>query len=80
MNRLLKERFHITIAVASCIALLGCASQSSNNPAGRGALANDWIHSQTITLDTTASGANAMEDVAKYPLAVLLDRSRFDFS
>ena len=39
-----------------------------------------WRHAQTITLDTTASGANVTEDVEKYPLAVLLDQSRFDFS
>jgi biopolymer transport protein ExbB len=46
----------------------------------RGAAANDWIYSQTITLDTTASGANVTEDVSKYPLAVLLDRSGFNFN
>src|SRR5688572_26125698 len=80
MNLLLKDRFHITIAaITSCSALLGCASQSSS-PAGRGVVANDWTYSRTIALDTTASGANVTEDVAKYPLAVLLDRSRFDFS
>ena len=80
MNLVVKNRFHITIAVfTSCIALLGCASQSPN-PAGRGASANDWTYSRTVTIDTTASGANVMEDVEKYPLAVLLDRSHFDFS
>jgi hypothetical protein len=78
MNLLLKDHFPITIAVTSCIGLLGC---ESSNPAGtRGASANDWIYSRTITLDTTASGANVMEDVEKYPLVVSLDQSRFDFS
>ena len=42
--------------------------------------ADAWSYSQTITLDTTASGANVPEDVRKYPLAVLLDKSRFDFN
>ena len=41
--------------------------------------ADAWAYSQTITLDTTASGANVLEDVRQYPVAVLLDRSRFDF-
>src|SRR5262245_37795810 len=75
-----KDRFHINIAVfASFIALMGCQSPSPS-PAVGGTSANDWAYSRTITLDTTASGANVTEDVEKYPLAVLLDRSRFDFS
>ena len=44
------------------------------------ASADGWSYSQTITLDTTASGANVLEDVRQYPLAVLLDKSRFDFN
>ncbi len=40
----------------------------------------DWRYAQTITIDTTAGGANVPEDVESYPLAVLLDKSRFDFS
>lgn len=39
-----------------------------------------WSHSKTITLDTTPAGANVMQDVSKYPLAVQLDESRFDFT
>jgi hypothetical protein len=46
---------------------------ASGPPSGR------WTHSRTITLDTTPAGANVMEDVARYPLAVQLDKSRFDF-
>jgi len=76
---LLKECFYISIAaLTSCIALLGCASQSSNRAGG--ASGKEWTYSRSITLDTTASGANVTEDVEKYPLAVLLDRRGFDFS
>lgn len=35
---------------------------------------------KAITLDTTASGANVTSDVDKYPLAVQLDATNFDFS
>ena len=68
-----RDRFPITFAVfTSCITLLGCASWSSIAATGD-ASANEWTYSRTITLDTTASGANVTEDVAKYPLAVLLN-------
>jgi hypothetical protein len=81
------NRAHLIIAsIASCAALLACASRTSN-PAGAGgivvgggAASGGWTHSRTITIDTTAAGANVREDVPKYPLAVLLDRGRFDFS
>jgi hypothetical protein len=76
----------IRIAVlTSCLALSGCALQSSTTTDVAGkpnpgqASTDGWLSSQTITLDTTASGANVMEDVSHYPVAVLLDRSRFDF-
>jgi hypothetical protein len=63
----------------SCFAMLACAAQSAN-PGGNGAPSPDeWEYSKTITLDTTPAGAGVAEDVEKYPLAVLLDRTRFDF-
>lgn len=77
MNLPPKSRLAIAI-VAFAVALPGCVSPSSS-PTGRAA-ANGWLYSQTLTLDTTASGANVTEDVTKYPLAVLLDKSRFDFT
>jgi tetratricopeptide (TPR) repeat protein len=43
-------------------------------------LREDWRYSQTITLDTSSSGADVPDDVTRYPLAVQLDKSRFDFS
>ena len=55
----------------ACLILGGCATPS---PATR------WAYTRTLTLDTTASGANVTEDVENYPLAVMLDRTRFDFS
>ena len=68
---------------SSFVALSGCALQSSPPPnsagAPRRAPADGWTYSQTMTIDTTASGANVPEDVRQYPLAVLLDKSRFDF-
>ena len=66
-----------------CAALFGCAPRSStpNVSGGPGRAASDgWRYSQTITIDTTASGANVLEDVRQYPVAVLLDKSRFDFN
>ena len=48
-------------------------------PASEKHTSDDWKYSKTITLDTTATGANVAEDVENYPLAVLLDRTRFDF-
>lgn len=47
-------------------------------PSGGGGL-GAWQYSRTVTLDTTATGANVMADVAHYPVAVILD-STFDFS
>jgi hypothetical protein len=81
MNLLPKHRVHIALAIfTSCVALTGCALQSSSSADIRGASASNWAYSKILTLDTTASGANVTEDVEKYPLAVLLDRSRFDFN
>jgi hypothetical protein len=72
-----------TAVFCSFVALCGCALPSSSSSPSTArpsrAPADGWSYSQTITLDTTASGANVLEDVRQYPLAVLLDRSRFDF-
>jgi hypothetical protein len=71
------------VVLTSCLALCGCALQSSK-PATAGDAAaggnGGWRHARTITIDTTSTGANVTEDVANYPLAVLLDKSRFDFT
>ncbi len=56
------------------------ASTPGDAPASGGPTGTDWVHSKTITIDTTATGAAVMEDVQKYPVAVMLDKSRFDFS
>ena len=75
----------VALVLTSCIVLWGSAVQSSRPaPAvaaqASGTSSDGWRYSQTITLDTTASGANVPDDVQNYPLPVLLDRSRFDFS
>jgi hypothetical protein len=73
------------VVLTSCFALSGCALQSSA-PSGaadggsRGRPADGWRYAQSIAVDTTAAGANVPDDVENYPLAVLLDKSRFDFS
>jgi hypothetical protein len=36
--------------------------------------------SKTITIDTTAAGANVMTDVPKFPVAVVLNAMNFDFT
>jgi hypothetical protein len=71
-----------TVVAASCFAWSGCALQSSTpaTTAGGSPASNVWRYAQTITLDTTATGANVPDDVEHYPLAVLLDKGRFDFS
>ncbi|HEY0711888.1 MAG TPA: DUF2341 domain-containing protein [Polyangia bacterium] len=55
---------------------------SSGGDAGAGdtAVSGAWKYSKVITLDTTASGAGVMEDVMKYPVAVILDATRIDFA
>ena len=77
----------IRIAVlVSCLAICGCALQSSPPaaaPAGgvsQGPSSGASPYAQTITIDTTAAGANVPDDVENYPLAVMLDKSRFDFA
>jgi Domain of unknown function (DUF2341) len=76
----------IAVVFTSCFALCGCALQSSRPAAApeeggaKGASPDGWRYGQAITLDTTVAGANVPEDVENYPLAVLLDKSRFDFS
>jgi hypothetical protein len=39
-----------------------------------------WQHSRPIRLDTSATGAAISEDVADYPLAILLDADSLDFA
>lgn len=74
MSFISKERCLVALVIiVSLVGLCGCASRSSDT-------AGDWVYSRSITLDTTATGADLKENVEKYPLAVLLDRSRFDFS
>jgi hypothetical protein len=74
------------IVLTSCFALCGCALQSSRPAAAgggsgsAGTSSDAWRYARTITLDTTAAGANVPDAVENYPLAVLLDKSRFDFS
>jgi hypothetical protein len=77
MNVALADRHRISVALlASCSAWLACAAPAANlGPPSP----DDWKYSKTITLDTTPAGANVAEDVERYPLAVLLDRTRFDF-
>jgi hypothetical protein len=70
-------------AFSSFLALCACALETSTpqtTAAGPGRASDAWRYSQTITLDTTASGANVTENVRQYPLAVLLDKARFDFT
>ena len=74
------------VVLTACFALCGYALQSSRPAAAAGTrgaqttAADLWRYAQTITIDTTAAGANVPDDVENYPLAVLLDKSRFDFS
>ena len=84
MRTLLRPAHLCTAVYSAFVALSGCAPATSSPPnstakPGR-APADEWAYSQRITLDTTASGANVLEDVGQYPLAVLLDKSRFDFT
>ena len=80
------SRLRTAAAVLALCFLVSGSARLSPRPdaeAGGGAQrgASDvWRYAQTLTLDTTAAGANVMEDVAHYPLAVILDKSRFDFT
>ncbi len=61
----------------------GGASGSTAEPplsqsGGGGAAASS--HSRSILLDTSSTGANVAENVANYPLAILLDATNFDFT
>jgi hypothetical protein len=80
MNVSPAPRDRVTLALfASCSAWLACAGPSANQGANGVPSPDEWKYSKTITLDTTQAGANVTEDVENYPLAVLLDQSRFDF-
>lgn len=82
-----RPRLRVALAavLGSCVALSGWAAHSTGLVSaagavgGRGSSAAGWRHARALTLDTTPAGANVTEDVANYPLAVLLDASRFDF-
>jgi hypothetical protein len=83
MRALTPPAFVRTAVFSSFVALYGCTPQPtpSTSAAGPGRAAADaWSYSQVITLDTTATGANVIEDVRQYPLAVRLDKTRFDFN
>jgi hypothetical protein len=80
-------RVHLgAVVLAGCLALSGCALDSAGPATAPGAggrqgpPANGWRHARTLTLDTTPAGADVPDDVANYPLAVILDSARFDFS
>jgi len=47
---------------------------------GSGGGTNPGPNSMTITLDTTAAGANVPEAVTNYPLAIQLDATNFNFA
>jgi hypothetical protein len=80
MNVSSPDRGRIILALfASCSGWLACAGPSANQGGNGVPSPDEWKHSKTITLDTTPTGANVAEDVENYPLAVSLDRTRFDF-
>jgi hypothetical protein len=60
----------------------GNAGNSGGNSgnAGTGGASGPWRYSRAVNLDTTAAGAGVMGDVPKYPVAVVLDGTSFDFS
>jgi hypothetical protein len=62
--------------------MAGCAQSSRTAlvPGAAGTSADIWRYAQTITIDTTITGANVPDDVEHYPLAVMLEKNRFDFS
>jgi hypothetical protein len=55
-------------------------SSGAGGASGGSAGAPGGAFRKTITLDTSASGANVPSDVDKYPLAVQLDATNFDFA
>jgi biopolymer transport protein ExbB len=75
----MRARHHSTyvtmLTVFVCV--FGCATPRAQPVGG---LPDQWKYSRVLTLDTTASGANVPEDVTKYPLAVMLDKSQFNFT
>ena len=84
MRTLIRPVLVRTAVFSSFVALCGCALQTPLlrvRPRGR------VVPQRTpgrirrrLRIDTTASGANVLEDVRQYPLAVRLDKSRFDFN
>jgi biopolymer transport protein ExbB len=69
----------IAAVAVTAFTLSGCAFHSSRPPVAASAEAGGWRYARTITLNTTPTGADVSEDVENYPLAVLLDKTRFDF-
>ncbi|HXU83678.1 MAG TPA: DUF2341 domain-containing protein [Polyangia bacterium] len=53
---------------------------ASTGGAGGGGGGSTGSASKTITIDTTAAGANVMADVPKFPVAVVLNAMNFDFT
>jgi hypothetical protein len=82
-----RRRLRISVGILTVIVGLWAYGRPSSGPAaaagGGGSQAPQataWRYARTLTIDTTAAGANVPEDVANYPLAVLLDKRHFDFS
>ena len=65
----------------ACALSVACTARAPVSPGATAAPAagGHWPYFRVITLDTTAAGANVTEDVARYPLAVILDRTGIDF-
>ena len=84
MHRL-RHRLRPGAAVLGGCLALGVGALQPTAPAaeaagGQDSPARGWRYARTLTIDTTAAGANVPDDVANYPLAVLLDGGSFDFS
>lgn len=58
----------------------GAANTGGGGATGGSAGATTGGYRKSITLDTSATGANVASDVDKYPLAVQLDATNFDFA
>jgi hypothetical protein len=85
--RLTRPRLHVGLVALTGIVALWTWGLPSSTPAAAASQggsqrppATGWRYARTLTIDTTAAGANVPDDVANYPLAVLLDKSRFDFT
>jgi hypothetical protein len=83
-SRIIRSPLSAALLTALSLSAATLLSSRPDAEAGTGipqqTSADAWRYARTITIDTTAAGANVPDDVANYPLAVLLDKSRFDFS